>query len=261
MPEHTITTSAWENLPAGFSPAEPLYVITDIHGYFDAMSRLLSCRPRDARLVFLGDAMDRGPNPMETLAALMSDKNNVLLHGNHDAMAWYAQPDVFPSYAWAWDDWTQNGGRVTREVFRNALKQGAKAGEIASGVPLLFENFWFAAGEWWQSGNIIFVHAGLPENGSRSWLDMGPLKAATRMSSPLWWRPSYEEDLYINPRKIDDKEVYVVSGHNPLPERYALRPYGITLDRAGTIKMAAELRPAEDGQPAKVRLITTTYER
>jgi len=67
-----LTTTDWESLPVGFSPAEPLYVFTDIHGCFGAMSRLLSRRPPDTRLVFLGDAIDRGPFPLEVLAVLVN---------------------------------------------------------------------------------------------------------------------------------------------------------------------------------------------
>ena len=122
-----ISTGAWNKLPEGFSPDEPLYVFTDIHGCFKAMTRLLSKRPPDTRLVFLGDAVDRGPNPVEVLTVLTADRRNIILKGNHDAMAWFSQPDVFPSYSWSFQDWRYNGGMIIREAFREALKREAKA--------------------------------------------------------------------------------------------------------------------------------------
>ena len=250
-------TTEWQMLPAGFSVAEPLYVFTDIHGCFEAMERLLSKRPKDTRLVFLGDAVDRGPQPMEVLKVLMADKQNILLRGNHDAMAWYSQPDVYPTYSWAFQDWRANGGMITRDAFRDALKHGAQPGEIASTVPMIFEDYWHFANNWWRSGNFLFVHAGLPDGKGRKWLGMPPLEAAMHMSSPYWWRPRDETDLYMEPREVDGENFFVVSGHTPLPEFFALCPYGITLDRSYKHKMAAEIRPAGNGQPATVRFITT----
>lgn len=46
-----------ETLPNSAYSAEKLFVMTDIHGSSKAMYRLLSQRPNNARLVFLGDAV------------------------------------------------------------------------------------------------------------------------------------------------------------------------------------------------------------
>ena len=73
-------------LSAGFSPEEPLYVITDMHGCLEAMDRLLSHRPADARLVFLGDAIDRGPDPLGVISVLMTDGRNMLLRVTDPAL-------------------------------------------------------------------------------------------------------------------------------------------------------------------------------
>lgn len=252
-----IRISEWHALPEGFSPAEPLYVFTDIHGCLETMTHLLSQKPSDTRLVFLGDAVDRGPQPMEVLTVLMADQGNILLRGNHDAMAWFAQPDVIPSYQGAALDWRNNGGSITRKAFQNALQHGAQRGGIARTVPLLFENYWQNADNWWLSGNLLFVHAGLPAGKGREWLDMNPMEAATRASSPYWWRPAAAGDLYTEPRIVDKKKTFVVSGHTHLPECYARCPFGITLDRSYQCKMAAEIRPAEQGRPARVRFVST----
>ena len=56
---------------------------------------------------------------------------------------------------------------------------------------------------------------------------------------------------------MDCEDVFVVFGHTPMPESQALLPFGISLDRGYELKMAAEMRPAEDGRPARVRFVTT----
>lgn len=252
-----ISTSPWNDLPSGFSPAEPLYAFTDIHGCIEAMKRLLSKRPPDTRLVFLGDAIDRGPDPVGVLHLLVHDPDTILLRGNHDAMAWFSQPEVESTYFYANDDWMLNGGMITTEEFSNALSEGEECGTTISTVPLVFEQYWNRAHNFWISGNILFVHAGLPIDKGMEWLSMSEMDAASLNSSPYWWRHKYSSELYIKPRVLNNRAIYVVSGHTPIPESFTLRPYGITLDRGYNLKMAAEIRPAADGYPAKVRFIST----
>ncbi|MCR5168869.1 MAG: metallophosphoesterase [Desulfovibrio sp.] len=253
-------TGEWMELSAGFSPEEPLYVITDMHGCLEAMDRLLSHRPADARLVFLGDAIDRGPDPLGVISVLMTDGRNMLLRGNHDAMAWFSQPDVLPSVLpsckWMEQNWMYNGGGVTRIAFREALKAGAPCGGIAKAVPRLFEDYWLRGVGWWRSGNLVFVHGGLPGREGREWLSMEPSLAASHENSPYWFRPDMNE-LYRKPRMVDGEEVFVVFGHTPMSPSHALLPFGISLDRGYELKMAAEMRPAEGGRPARVRFVST----
>ena len=248
-------TGEWKELSAGFSPEEPLYVITDMHGCLEAMDRLLSHRPADARLVFLGDAVDRGPDPLGVISVLMTDGRNVLLRGNHDAMAWFSHPEVFARHEWMEQNWMDNGGLVTLRAFREALDAGAPCGGTVRTVPRLFEDYWLRAAGWWRSGNILFVHGGLPEGEGREWLSMEPSYAASHENSPYWYREFGE--LYEAPRKVDGEEIFVVFGHTPMPESQALLPFGISLDRGYELKMAAEMRPAEDGRPARVRFVST----
>ena len=243
-----IRTGEWCRLPTGFAPDEPLYVLTDIHGCRAAMERLLSRRPADARLVFLGDAVDRGPDPLGVLSFLMKDGDNVLLKGNHDAMAWCS------SLPWGMTSsmWMRNGGYVTLDAFREAIDGGAPCGIANGGMPKLFEAYWNASKRWWLSGNIFFVHAGLPPRADAEWLEENPESAVMDDWSFLWWRPRGAEDIYHEPRLVDGKEVFVVFGHTPMPEEHTLLDYGMSLDKGYDLKMAAEMRP--DG---RFRLITT----
>ncbi len=243
-----IRTGNWQRLPAGFAPDEPLYVLTDIHGCFEALMRLMLKRPDDARLVFLGDAVDRGPDPIGVLNFLLKDKKNVLLKGNHDAMAWCAYP---PNGSTA-GDWRNNGGWVTRDAFREELDNGARAGIDNKRVPAVFEKYWYGSRNWWRSGNILFVHAGYPRDASSPFLCEDPESAVLDDYSFLWWRPEEAADLYKEPRKVEGKEVFVVFGHTPIPAEHTVFNYGLSLDKGYELKMAAEMRP--DG---RFRLVTT----
>lgn len=63
------------------------YVMTDIHGHFDAMKRMLDKIgfSKEDRLICAGDYIDRGPNSYEMLRWIESPGENiVLVRGNHD---------------------------------------------------------------------------------------------------------------------------------------------------------------------------------
>lgn len=71
-----------------------IYAIGDIHGYADQMDRALNLIDRDggrnARIVFMGDYTDRGPDSSGVLDRLVDGldqgRNWVCIMGNHDRM-------------------------------------------------------------------------------------------------------------------------------------------------------------------------------
>ena len=92
--------TAWKKPPGGRLPERPLFAIGDIHGYSDALERLLAHLAEyipdaypgeEVDLVFLGDLIDRGPDPLGVLeltgAGLgLEGVRETVLMGNHD---WY----------------------------------------------------------------------------------------------------------------------------------------------------------------------------
>ena len=64
------------------------YITADIHGELDRFEAMLDGigLGRDDRLYILGDTVDRGPAPLDTLYRIMSMKNVRLLLGNHEEM-------------------------------------------------------------------------------------------------------------------------------------------------------------------------------
>jgi bis(5'-nucleosyl)-tetraphosphatase (symmetrical) len=62
-----------------------LYAIGDLQGCSDALDRLLARLPTRARLVFVGDLVNRGPDSLGTLRRIMGLGNRAIaLLGNHD---------------------------------------------------------------------------------------------------------------------------------------------------------------------------------
>lgn len=119
--------------PAAIIPHRPIFVIGDIHGYYDKLAELLqqtgligadqNWRGADARLWFLGDFCDRGPDGigvielvmrLQTQAAMAGGQVSALL-GNHDLLllavkAMDNEPMDSDGVTFG-EEWRRNGGR------------------------------------------------------------------------------------------------------------------------------------------------------
>ncbi len=131
-----------------------IYAIGDIHGCLYALEALLERLPLrwgEDYLVFLGDYLDRGPDPRRVLEVVMELKESypervIPLLGNHEWM--------FLRYLEGIDReiYLINGGEVTLAQFtaEGLLQVPEDYVAFLKGLPL-----------FWETENFIFVHAGL----------------------------------------------------------------------------------------------------
>jgi serine/threonine protein phosphatase 1 len=198
-----------------------LYAIGDIHGMRDELVRLLSRMPlqKGDRLIFIGDYVDRGPNPkavVDELIALEKAYECIFLLGNHEAMflsflGWEG-PSYFGSEAFL-----HNGGETTLASYGYFNSDDDFALEPAH------ERFYKNLQLWHLEGEYAFVHAGL----AKSSLGLSDAKYALSRESArdiLWQRET--ADL---PHSLG---VTVIYGHTPLPD-FSVRwnlPYSIGID-------------------------------
>jgi calcineurin-like phosphoesterase family protein len=198
-----------------------LYAIGDIHGMRDELVRLLSRMPlqKGDRLLFIGDYVDRGPNPkgvVDELIGLQKDYDCIFLMGNHEAMflsfiGWQG-PSYFGSEAFL-----HNGGETTL----------ASYGYFKTDEPFVLEPahqaFYQSLQLWHLEGEYAFVHAGLSK-GALGLSDAKYALSRERARELLWQRET--ADL---PHSLG---VTVIYGHTPLPDfgvRWNL-PYSIGID-------------------------------
>lgn len=91
-----------------------MIVITDIHGCYNTLRRLLAKCP-DEQPVFLGDLVDRGPDSASVVRFAMDQKVPTVL-GNHEWMvadAVRGGPMQFP--------WLRNGGGACLQSFKGVV--------------------------------------------------------------------------------------------------------------------------------------------
>ena len=120
-----------------------ILAIGDIHGEYDKLLDLygkIEFNPPDDLLVFLGDYVDRGPEPLAVLDWMMEregDPNVVMLRGNHDQMMLdhYVRKEVQKRLGFHvpdddfGEDWLDNGGDATdRTLRRFAARLAEKRG-------------------------------------------------------------------------------------------------------------------------------------
>ena len=182
------------------------YVMSDIHGCYEEYRELLEkINFSDVdELYVLGDAMDRGPEPIKVMQDLMCRPNVFYILGNHDAIFLsiikaLAAESTGKEALSAYRAWMQDGGEPTVAQFLRLPLQGQadilEFLESAAAYEMLEENECL----------YILVHAGL-ENFS-------PSKELDEYDSVdfLVERADYGKRYYPSER------IFLVTGHTPTP--------------------------------------------
>jgi hypothetical protein len=99
--------------------AEYIWAIGDIHGYSSSLTSLLNRinEFNTKRIIFLGDYIDRGPEPKEVIDIILEQKTEkVALMGNHEMM-FLNCTESEKSNTKALFEWSQNGYETTLRSF------------------------------------------------------------------------------------------------------------------------------------------------
>lgn len=174
------------------------FAIGDIHGELDMLKALLTKLDykHEDKIVFLGDYIDRGPDPKGVVDFLIEFKKlhprTIFLRGNHEAM--------FMDYLKGrnTDLFLYNGGNTT------VASYGAKSTFGKFEIPADHTEFYNNTLRVSETENMIFVHAGI----AQTYDDVHKLPDDIL----LWAREtSYK---YVTPKKR------VVFGHTPFKDAY-----------------------------------------
>lgn len=189
------------------------YLISDIHGCYKQFQALLAkiAFTDDDELFILGDAVDRGPEPMQTLRYIMEHPNMTLIMGNHEAVMRMVlrrlateiteesieklTPDVLEACA----DWMQDGGSVTLAQFRKLDRT------VQADILNYLEDIPCYQTLEYDGKLYILVHAGLENFAVRKELE------EYQPGDFLWERPDYAREYFPGGR------ITLVTGHTPTP--------------------------------------------
>jgi len=191
------------------------YIITDIHSCFEELEELLALNTNNYQIVALGDYIDRGNYPVETLKKMMSitDNGGIALLGNHD-------------------------DKLMRALKGNKVKIGHGLGDTLDKLykePKSFQNDvlkWLEERPYkaiLDSDNLIVAHAGLKEDlqdkdskKAKSFALYGDVENKDEMNAQI---PEELKGIVhsILPKRKDWAQEYsgrrwVVHGHTPMLE-------------------------------------------
>ena len=148
--------------------AEIHYAIADVHGRLDLLDRaydaiVAHADGRQARVVFLGDAIDRGPNSRGCIDRLIAGAGQpnflpqVNLMGNHEAFMIKALGGDTREAG----HWLVNGGEETLRSYDPNIRPTVAAAKALALPPGHAQ--WLANLRYFhQTETHIFVHAGIP---------------------------------------------------------------------------------------------------
>lgn len=140
----------------------PIYAIPDIHGYKDQLDRVLGLIEADggagARIVFLGDLVDRGPDACGVIDTLVdgldAGRDWIVLRGNHDQLFLDFLTDEEET-AWLGENM---GGRATLASYGvdNPTRHAARRA-----VPRSHRAFLAGLRHSFETDDLFFCHAGI----------------------------------------------------------------------------------------------------
>ncbi len=155
-----------------------IYAVGDVHGRVDLLNRILEMIARDvashqdyraAKIIFLGDYIDRGDNSKEVLDVLMGVRNELpednllFLAGNHEAAVLSFLSDPVGK-----SEWLRYGGLQTLLSYGVAPPSSNPEPQdlvtVADSLrAAMGHHVSFLAGlqGMHRSGDVIFIHAGL----------------------------------------------------------------------------------------------------
>ncbi len=121
-----VETGDWQTAPKPLADDKVIFAIGDVHGHADHLSALhdyirsriaTAYAPGDATVVWLGDYVDRGPQPRDTLDLVRKGlggkkTTEIKLMGNHERFLLNVAEAERPSRA-AVENWIWNGGEDT----------------------------------------------------------------------------------------------------------------------------------------------------
>lgn len=194
----------------------PIYAIGDIHGQLEmleeALARIRADGGPDARIVFLGDYIDRGPDSRGVIERLAqgqaAGRNWICLKGNHDRMfEWFLEgvprhdPHLLIGYHWLHE---RIGGIETLASYGLTFEDRTRLDDLHArareAIPVPHAEFLRSLLPVYETLDIAFVHAGIRPG--------VPLSGQSE-NDLVWIRKAFHDHTGPHPKLI-------VHGHTPV---------------------------------------------
>lgn len=176
------------------------YAFTDLHGMYPLWEQIKNFCDETDKLIFLGDACDRGDDGLKIIKELLQDKRVTYIKGNHEDFLEDIGADVAGGHYGNTPLWRMNGGFQTLQDFEK-LSEDSQLWYIRKIAKLpLIESYINKKGQ-----TILLSHAGYTPTLEPTGKDI---------TDYLWDREHILSDWW--PSENEYKETYIVHGHTPI---------------------------------------------
>ncbi len=117
------------------------YIIGDVHGHYDTLMILVERLPKDAKLIFVGDLIDRGPKSAEVVEFVREGGHGCVMGNHEEMMVQYGTifSKVYPESTApnVLNIWYDNGGDATLfsyGLLKYDIKKGMQCVENETGI-------------------------------------------------------------------------------------------------------------------------------
>jgi len=180
-----------------------IYAVSDLHGYYNLYEQICKFIKPEDKIVFLGDAGDRGPDGWKTIKAIYNNPQWIYLKGNHEDMLVKAMRTmVGEETPLTWEDrWEDpislcyyNGGESTLNGWINDGQNPAWINAL-NNLELTYNYI--------NKNNqeIILTHAGFTDNNT------------IPVEEELLWNRTH----FYNPSRLFTTDRIIIHGHTPIP--------------------------------------------
>lgn len=176
------------------------YACSDLHGCLDVWQEIQKRLKKDDSIYVLGDCGDRGPQPWETIKAVLKEPRAIYLKGNHEDMLVKAMEDYLVYDEPQYESYSLLVSNVGEETFFGWMREEYKRDwkNLIKNLPLykVYPNL---------QGQIIYLsHAGFTPK-------IGYAGFKFPSEQDLLWDRSHFGDKWAG-----DDNMLVVHGHTPV---------------------------------------------
>lgn len=215
------------------------YVVGDVHGYYDCLTKLLNKLKNIENVYFVGDIIDRGPDSKKIIDLIKNNKNYYIVLGNHEDLMINIGSTFLQNYKkmiknqneykkWyqkVGNNWIRNGGDKTLESYNlynsninkilinnGKIKEFQEDIEWMKKLPLYIE----LKNKEINNKNIIISHSSC----LNIWNNKKDISEREFKDYILWNR----EEIIENP------EIFNIFGHTPIYFGPKLENHYINID-------------------------------
>ena len=214
------------------------YCFTDLHGDYKLWKQIQEWADESDKLVFLGDACDRGVAGIQILTEMREDPRVKVVYGNHEDFLLNIGYDILEGNYSMIKPWVENGGGPTCQAFLSLTREEQiNLLEWLKDIPVVL-NYTNPCGQ-----QIILTHAGFSPDKQPS-LDKSPLDY-------IWDRDHLQR---LWPQDKEYENLYIIHGHTPVQYLYHYGQAKMKIDEYGIEEIAIY------GRGHKIDLDLATFE-